>query len=390
MSDLQEFRLEELKKEIAEKRKEIYTSDLPMSIGELASLYKDGEITIAPSYQRFFRWNDEQKTRLIESVILNIPMPSVFFQENNNKWEVIDGLQRLSTFFEFMGILKDENDKLKPPLILVKTKYLPHFENVQYGNNSVSSDSNITCFDQDLKFSFRRYRIDVKTINKESDKGKKYEMFQRLNSGGSHLEPQEIRNAIMLQENEAVYNLIESLSQNLDFKDILPLSEKQEDERYGMEMITRYIITDNCDLDWSTEENVPRFLDEYIIAICHGKYHDKKDKKGENLSLNFDVIKEKFNKTCKLLNDVLGDSAFKKFDFFKDKFSGSSLKNYFICVMVGVGNNIDFWEENSDKLIDKLKEFQKTNNFKVLQNTEKRVNNKLRLAKKESSYFHVF
>ena len=85
-----------------------------MSIGELANLYRDEEIDVHPEFQRLYRWSDYQKTKLIESVMLNIPIPQIYVSQNEEGvWDVIDGVQRLSTIFQFMGILKDdEGEKL--------------------------------------------------------------------------------------------------------------------------------------------------------------------------------------------------------------------------------------------------------------------------------------
>src|SRR5688572_24146371 len=111
-----------LQAEIDSRRKEIKTDSYPMSIGELANLYKDHELDIHPEFQRFFRWSDFQKSRWIESVLLGIPLPSIFVaQREDGVWDVVDGLQRLSTLFQFMGLLRDQNDKPVKPLVLTGT-----------------------------------------------------------------------------------------------------------------------------------------------------------------------------------------------------------------------------------------------------------------------------
>lgn len=85
-----------LKEEIAEKRKEIIVDSYPMSIGEMMNLYRDGELDVHPEFQRFYRWDEEQKSKLIESILLGIPIPPIFVsQKINGKWDVIDGQQRL-------------------------------------------------------------------------------------------------------------------------------------------------------------------------------------------------------------------------------------------------------------------------------------------------------
>ena len=119
-----------LRDEIQERRAEIRSDGYPMSIGELVNLYKDGELNIHPEFQRFFRWTPIQKARLIESLLLGIPLPSVFVaQRDDGVWDVVDGLQRLSTIFEFIGVLKDEHDKCVAPLALMSSQYLPSLEN---------------------------------------------------------------------------------------------------------------------------------------------------------------------------------------------------------------------------------------------------------------------
>lgn len=85
MSSLSE-RIKSLKKEIA-------TDSYSMSIGELINIYSDHEIDIHPKFQRLFRWTPYQKTRFIESIMLNIPIPPIFVSQNENGvWDVVDGV----------------------------------------------------------------------------------------------------------------------------------------------------------------------------------------------------------------------------------------------------------------------------------------------------------
>ena len=79
-----------------------------MSIGEMINLYKDDELEVHPEFQRFFRWDEEQKSKLIESLLLGIPIPPIFVaQKLNGRWDVIDGQQRLSTI-DIMESFKDQ------------------------------------------------------------------------------------------------------------------------------------------------------------------------------------------------------------------------------------------------------------------------------------------
>ena len=88
---------------VSKKRNSLKTDRLDMSFGELMNMFEDGELFITPEYQRVFRWSPFQQTRFIESVLLGIPIPPIFIAEDDEgKWEVVDGLQRISTIFSFL------------------------------------------------------------------------------------------------------------------------------------------------------------------------------------------------------------------------------------------------------------------------------------------------
>jgi|SRR5271166_5811622 len=115
-----------LRDELETARKVIKTDSYPISIRELSSLYKDGELDLHPEFQRFLRWSDDQKTKLIESILLGIPISSVFiYQRDDGILDVVDGLQRISTILQFMGELKNERGENIDPLILGEAQYLP-------------------------------------------------------------------------------------------------------------------------------------------------------------------------------------------------------------------------------------------------------------------------
>jgi len=104
---------EDLQDLIESKRNDLKPERLDMSFGEIMNIYQEGDILISPEFQRLFRWSDYQKTRFIESILLGIPVPPIFVAEDENgKWELVDGLQRLSTIFSFFGILKKNESEL--------------------------------------------------------------------------------------------------------------------------------------------------------------------------------------------------------------------------------------------------------------------------------------
>jgi len=98
-----------LEKEISDEREKLSTDRMDISFGELINLYKNGELIIRPEYQRLFRWTPKQKTALIESILLSIPIPPIFVAEDKEGiWELVDGLQRVATFISFFGELNTD------------------------------------------------------------------------------------------------------------------------------------------------------------------------------------------------------------------------------------------------------------------------------------------
>lgn len=136
--------MKSLENEITNARREIKADSYQMSIGELTNLYKDNELIIAPEYQRLFIWSGDQKSKLIESILIGIPLPSFFVaQDDDGNWEVIDGLQRISTFLQLQGILRDESDSSKtlPALVLSGTHHLKALEGLVWSEKVDTGDA---------------------------------------------------------------------------------------------------------------------------------------------------------------------------------------------------------------------------------------------------------
>src|SRR3990167_6244815 len=122
--------------DIAKHRNDIATDTYTVTWKELLGQYKDQDLIIDPEYQRLFRWDLDQQTQYIESILLNIPSPPLFLAQNENgKFEVIDGLQRVSTILKFFSAeLFEESAKnwlqrrLNQSQIRVRTtsRYLRH------------------------------------------------------------------------------------------------------------------------------------------------------------------------------------------------------------------------------------------------------------------------
>lgn len=326
-----------LLEEINDRRKEIRTDDYAMSIGEWLSLYENKEIDIHPEFQRFFRWTDSQKTNLIESLLLGIPLPPIFVsQRANGVWDVVDGLQRLSTIFQLFGVLEDEEGKPTPPLVLSGTDYLPALEKMAWDEDK---NQGVKSLPNDIKLIIKRSKIHVSIILKESDENAKYDLFQRLNTGGSALSPQEVRNCILVMISKDFYKWLYELSKYENFQNVVALSDRPLQEAYDLELILRFLIFTNA-----SEEQINQVGDVgvYLTNAMRNIATDQ----------GFDRVKWEtlFKSTFDALADKVGDASFKRFSVPKGRHEGGFLVSQFEVVSTGVAYNI-----NKGTLVDDLK-----------------------------------
>ena len=102
----------DLQKQLMEQKMKVDFNTYDLSIKELIGMVNDKLINIAPEYQRQFRWDKERQSSLIESIFLGIPIPSLFMATNaDGTWELIDGVQRVSTILCFAGT-DEEREKI--------------------------------------------------------------------------------------------------------------------------------------------------------------------------------------------------------------------------------------------------------------------------------------
>lgn len=327
-----------LKEEIAAKRKEIIVDSYPMSIGEIMNLYKDQELDVHPEFQRFFRWDDEQKTKLIESILLGIPIPPVFVaQRINGKWDVIDGQQRLSTILQFTKLLKKDDGTDYDPLVLQATKFLPSLDGVKWEDNHL--------FPNDQKITFKREKISFTIIKETTDSDEaKYEMFQRLNTGGTHLSPQELRNCLLIMINRDFYLQINEMNENINFRNCITLTDSRSEERYDLEMIVRYLLYTKFDHQFLESLNKSRNMDIFLTEELEKIAKDPSYPLQENIN--------KFYRIFNLLNETLGENTFKRYKC--NKFTGGTLLSSFEAIIPGIFLNINYWEHNKTLLKEKI------------------------------------
>ena len=314
-----------LQEEIDKKRQEIRTDGYSMSIGEWISLYQNNEIDIHPDFQRFFRWSDHQKSTFIESILLGIPIPPIFVsQRDDGVWDVVDGVQRLSTIYEFVGILKTENgEQDKSTVALQKTTYLPSLEGKKWDDPNDKENS----LTQTQRLLIKRAKIAVNIVEKESDEMVKYELFQRLNTGGAIATPQEVRNCILLMLNKDFYELMRSLANYESFRSCIALSDQLYKEQYDMELVLRFILLfkkDEADLN-KLGEDISVFLTDEMREMAL------------NQELDYGYLETAFKKTFDVLNKALGDDSFKKYKPEQDRFLGGFLLSAYEVIALGMG-----------------------------------------------------
>lgn len=351
-----------LQNQIDEARMQVHTDSYPMSIGELVNLYEDGELEIHPEFQRVYRWTDEQKSKLIESILLGIPLPSIFIaQRKDGVWDVVDGLQRISTILSFMGKLKDKNNNLLPPLQLKSTKYLPALKG-KYWEYPQNKDDEI---DVEIKRVFKREKLDIKIIKRESESDTKFELFQRLNTGGSQLSDQEVRNCMLLMLNPEAFNWLKEIASHSTFLQSAPISEKQQEECYSQELALRFFVQRYTN-DTIRKEHTD--VAPYLNAELTRLFKDDK---------SFDYAKEKilFEKTFDLAYSALEDNAFKKYNHDKKRYEGAISLPVFESLSFAISKILESGKYNDAQIVgiirNKTKEL--TANHEFIKTLDRRV-----------------
>ena len=345
----------DLNESINKLKKVIHTTQTTYSIAEILSLYRDNELVLRPQYQRFFRWSPLQKAKLIESIFLEIPMPIFFvYSTREGTFEVIDGLQRLSTIFEFIAqpitegpksFLRDENDNFKEALKLNLTESKLEFENLGWHDLGI-----------ELQRKFKQYRLVLSVIKDSSQEDTKYDLFQRLNSGSTPLSGQESRNCLMIMLNDELYKFISGLTESESFKEIIDISENQKYQSYSDELATWFSALFIYD-DYSGNKN--QNSEEYLDAVIKNHFTKIIEHK-----IN---IKECFTFTMTTLNKLKEKQAFKTLSS-KGIESGAfnltcfiALSLYFISIYKK--NNLvpeELDQEILEKNIQEIKEFVKS------------------------------
>lgn len=163
---------------------DIFVENKPFSLRQIVDLIDSQDIELAPDFQRNFIWDKTRQSKLIESILLGLPLPSIYLsQYEDGRLTVVDGLQRLSTLRSFV---KDE-------LVLTNLEYLENCNDKRFSQlGSVLTPLRIRRFSQTQIMCF--------VIDYRSPSKLKFDLFRRLNTGGKPLNNQEIRNCLTRPE----------------------------------------------------------------------------------------------------------------------------------------------------------------------------------------------
>lgn len=216
-------------------------------------MVQDHEMNSAPDYQRKFRWSQEDESRLIESLLLGLPVPSIFVAANENfSLEVVDGLQRVSTLVHFLDPSAEDLALIgrDEPLALTGLDKLERLEGLTFAE-----------FPEEIRRYFGRLGVRITTLTDKSDTTVRFQLFERLNRGAVALSPQEVRTVVY---RGPFLDLIKKLADGPTFRQLVKLQRSQEEDGTRSELVLKFFAyLDRFD---EYDGRVTDFLNEYAEA----------------------------------------------------------------------------------------------------------------------------
>ena len=347
----------------------VRTRSLDLSFNEILDMNDSQELVISPEYQRLFRWNQKQQSQFIESLILELPIPPIFVIETEQSiYELIDGLQRVSSYLHFRGKLQI----VDPPIQDIGNEDLD--EDEQISNNDYPEEQITLGLEQQylelqgcdivpelnghtyqtlpqaLQIRLKRNFVRMEVLRRESDSRLRYYMFKRLNTGGSKLSNQEIRNCTIRLLNNRFNEFLIELSESTDFKNCTSkISPDKRMQKYDQELILRFFAFKNNRDNYV--HDIEPFLTDYMEAIAEADAGVNNDQEDIITSRKFDYQREReiFEKTFAILSATMGEGAFSRYR--DGKFDNNFVSLQFEACSIGVQpylSNIDI--ENAGQM----------------------------------------
>lgn len=257
----------------------------PMSVEQLAKRLSYDEIDLAPDFQRKADlWTDDKKSRLIESMLIRIPLPVFYFDATDDaKWLVVDGLQRLSTIRHFM-VMKDPNERLQ----LQGLEYLRQHEGKAFD-----------ALPRDLQRRIEETQVFAHLIQPGTPIEVKYNIFKRINTGGLVLTPQEIRHALY-QKKDGANAILRELADSPEFLDATDRAIDNE-RMLDCEFVLRFVSFSLTPYTKYTEANMDGFLNRHMMRLNdEGEGPTRAD------------LRRRFSRAMLAAHEIFGKDAFRK------------------------------------------------------------------------------
>ena len=265
--------------------RKIVTKEVDREVDFFHRAQQRGKLILQPDFQRYYIWPKAKASKLIESALLDVPLPAVYlFEEEDGNLSVIDGQQRLTAFVSFVrGNFLDNGE----PFALSGLKVLKDLNKRQFSDDE---------FGEERRDKILATTIRAITFKKESDRDLKFEVFERLNAESTSLNSQELRNCVY----RGSYNdLLKRLSENSTFRFLMGI-EKPEKRMQDVEYVLRFAAFYNQTyLKYSSP--VKRFLN-----------HDM-EKNKEISNKDAKKLENAFKQAVGIIRSLLGDKAFKRF-----------------------------------------------------------------------------
>jgi hypothetical protein len=236
--------------QLDEQKRKVAFDTYDITVQQLLTMFRDRAIDVAPAYQRQYRWDVKRQSRLVESIFLGIPVPSLFMAANaDGTWELVDGVQRLLTLIHFAADEEVRTDAgLQEPLRLEELEKLSEF-------NGLTAEE----LPRSVQLQFLLRPVKVITLNDKSDLIVRFDLFERLNTGGVVLTAQEIRSCIYRGEFD---QFLERLSKYGGFRTVVRLPDSQEKDGTRQEYVLRYFAFLHGYREF--KHSVLEFLNEYM------------------------------------------------------------------------------------------------------------------------------
>lgn len=267
--------------EIPQEVRKITTQAYDKSVADVVRMIDDKDIRLDPDYQRNYVWDNKKASMLIESIILNVPIPVIYVsQEEDDSWSVIDGLQRLYSLKRFF----DGKFKLSGLEIL-----------------SDLNKSDINTLNPKALRMLRNGLLRVIMITHDSNEEIKYDVFMRLNTGSVHLTEQELRNCLY----RGNFNkLLREVVQNATWLQLMGLKEphvRMADRETALRFLAIW-------KSWNADTETLNGYKGRMKSFLNTFMSDHKDIK-QSESVEWKAI---FEETVNKVIQVYGTNAFKR------------------------------------------------------------------------------